>query len=104
MAKKEGIDAVAALVESKDKASYMPGAADMAVKVVAEAGTGKLLGVQLACPSEAALRINAAAVAVQAQMKVHKLAEIETAYAPHFSPVYDPLIVAASECAKLVKK
>ncbi|MES2154513.1 MAG: FAD-dependent oxidoreductase [bacterium] len=103
-AKEEGIDAVAALIESKDKANYMPGAADMAVKVLAERGSGKLLGVQIACPSEAALRINAAAVAVQAGMKVHKLAEIETAYAPHFSPVYDPLIVAASECAKLVKK
>lgn len=103
-AKAEGIDAVAALIESKDKASYMPGAADMAVKVVAERGSGKLLGVQLACPSEAALRINAAAVALQAGMKVHKLAEIETAYAPHFSPVYDPLIVAAGECAKLIKK
>ncbi|MFO1533685.1 MAG: FAD-dependent oxidoreductase, partial [Thermoplasmatota archaeon] len=36
IAKQEGIDAVAALIESKDKASYMPGAADMAVKVVRE--------------------------------------------------------------------
>ncbi len=103
-AKQEGIDCVAALIESKDKAVYMPGSADMAVKVVAERGSGKLLGVQIACPSEAALRINAAAVALQAGMKVQKLAEIETAYAPHFSPVYDPLIVAASECAKLVRR
>lgn len=103
-AKEEGIDAVAALVESKDKAPYLPGSADMAVKVLAERGTGKLLGVQMACPVEAALRINAAAVALQAGLKVSKLAEVETAYAPHFSPVNDPLIVAAAECAKLVRK
>lgn len=102
-AKVEGIDAVAALVESKDKAAYMPTSADMAVKVLAERGSGKLLGVQMACPAESALRINAAAVALQLGAKVHKLADIETAYSPHFSPVYDPLTVAATECAKLVK-
>ncbi len=103
-AKKEGMDPVAYLVESKTKAGYMPGVADMALKLVAEPGTGKLLGCQLAGPEEVALRINTAAVAIQAGLTAKKLAEVETAYAPPFSPVYDPIVVAAAELAKLVRK
>jgi NADPH-dependent 2,4-dienoyl-CoA reductase/sulfur reductase-like enzyme len=102
--KAEGIDCATALVESKSKAAYMPDAGDMAVKVIAERGTGKLLGVQVASPEDAGLRINAAAVAIHAGLKVGKLAEVETAYAPPFSPVWDPLIVAAEQCTKEVRK
>lgn len=102
--KAEGIDCVTALIESKSKAAYLPDAADMAVKVVAEQGTGKLLGAQLVGPEESGLRINAAAVAIHAGLKVGKLAEVETAYAPPFSPVWDPLIVAAEQCAREVRK
>ncbi|MEK6985389.1 MAG: FAD-dependent oxidoreductase [Candidatus Thermoplasmatota archaeon] len=103
-AKGEGIDAVSFLVESKSRAAYMPGAGDMALKLVAEQGTGKLLGCQIAGPEHAGLRINAAAVALQAGLTAKKLAEVETSYAPPFSPVYDPLIVAAAELAKLVRR
>jgi NADPH-dependent 2,4-dienoyl-CoA reductase/sulfur reductase-like enzyme len=102
--KAEGIDCVTALIESKSRAAYMPDAADMAVKVVAEHGSGKLLGAQVVGPEEAGLRINAAAVAIQAGMKVGKLAEVETAYAPPFGPVWDPLIVAAEQCAKEIRR
>lgn len=104
VAKKEGFDVATALVESRNKAAYMPEAHDMAVKLVADRDTGKLLGVQLAGPAESALRINAAAVAIQAGMTVKKLAEVETAYAPPFSPVWDPMLTAASELAKDVRK
>ncbi|MFA5943636.1 MAG: FAD-dependent oxidoreductase [Candidatus Thermoplasmatota archaeon] len=103
-AKKEGFDVAISLVESKSKAAYMPGSRDMAVKMVADGDSGKLLGVELAGPEDCALRINAAAVALQAGMTVRKLAEVETAYAPPFSPVWDPLLVAAGELAKGVRK
>lgn len=103
-AKKEGFDVATSLVESRNKAAYMPEAHDMAVKLVADRDTGKLLGAQLAGPAESALRINAAAVAIQAGLTVKKLAEVETAYSPAFSPVWDPMLTAASELAKDVRK
>jgi NADPH-dependent 2,4-dienoyl-CoA reductase/sulfur reductase-like enzyme len=103
-AKAEGMDVVCAVFEGPDKAPYLPGHGDMAVKVIAEPGSGKLLGVQIAGPAEATLRIDAAAVAVQAGMKVNKLAEVQTAYEPTLSPVRDPLVQAAEQCAKLVKR
>lgn len=103
-AKKEGLDPVTTLVETKSKAAYMPGAGDMAVKMVAERDSGKLLGVELAGPAECGLRINAAAVALQSGLTVKKLAEMEMAYAPSFSQVWDPLLVAAAELSKEVRK
>jgi CoA-dependent NAD(P)H sulfur oxidoreductase len=103
-ARKEGFDVATSLVETKSKASYMPGVRDMAVKMVADRDTGKLLGAELAGPEDAALRINAAAVALQAGMTARKFAEVETMYAPAFGPVWDPLLVAASEIAKQVRK
>lgn len=99
-AKSAGFDVASSLIESPTKAGYMPELGEMAVKMVGDRDTGKLLGVQLACPEDAALRINSAAVAIHAGMKVARLADVETAYAPPFSPVWDPILVAASECAK----
>jgi NADPH-dependent 2,4-dienoyl-CoA reductase/sulfur reductase-like enzyme len=103
-AKREGFDVAISLVEAKSKAAYMPSSRDMAVKMVADRDSGKLLGVEMAGPEDSILRINAAAVALQAGMTVRKLSEVETAYAPPFSQVWDPLLVAASEIAKDVRK
>lgn len=103
-AKKEGFDVATSLVEAKSKAAYMPGSRDMAVKMVADRDSGKLLGVELAGPEDSVLRINAAAVALQAGMTARKLSEVETAYAPPFSMVWDPILVAASEIAKEIRK
>lgn len=103
-AKKEGFDAAVALVEAKNKAAYMPDAHDMAIKMVADRDSGKLLGMQIAGPGDTSMRINAAAVALQAGLTVRKLADVETAYHPGFSPVWDPVLVAAGELAKEVKR
>ncbi|HJQ93556.1 MAG TPA: flavoprotein oxidoreductase, partial [Candidatus Thermoplasmatota archaeon] len=73
-------------------------------KMVADRDSGKLLGVEMAGPEDSILRINAAAVALQAGMTARKLSEVETAYAPPFSQVWDPLLVAASEIAKDVRR
>lgn len=104
LAKKEGFDVATSLVESKTKAAYMPDAFDMAVKLVADRDSGKLLGAQMAGPADSSLRINAAAVAIAAGLTVKKLAEVETAYSPVFSPVWDPMLTAASELAKDLRK
>jgi NADPH-dependent 2,4-dienoyl-CoA reductase/sulfur reductase-like enzyme len=103
-AKKEGFDCVSTLVESKSKAAYMPDAADMAVKMVADRDSGKILGVQLAGPAESGLRIDAAAVAMQAGLTARKFAETEMAYAPSFSTVWNPLLIAAGNLSHETKK
>ncbi|MHB8633770.1 MAG: FAD-dependent oxidoreductase [Thermoplasmatota archaeon] len=92
------------LLEAPSKARYLPDTGDMAVKLVAEAGTGRLLGGQIVGPAEAALRINSVAVALRAKMTVRQLAEVETAYYPALGPVYDPVVNCAVQLAKKLRK
>jgi hypothetical protein len=47
-----------------------------------------------------ALRINAAAVALSAEMSVDAFVQCDLAYAPPFGPVWDPLLTAANQLLK----
>ncbi len=52
----------------------------------------------------AAHRINAPAVALHAGMTVADFAQCDLAYAPPFSPVWDPLLTAANQLLKLIQR
>ncbi len=71
----------------------------MTVKLVAESGTGRLLGAQILGEGQhvgqAAKRIDTVAMALQAGMRVADLVDADLAYAPPFSSVWDPVQQAA---------
>ena len=90
-----GLDAVADVIEGTTRAHYYPGGAGMAVKVVAERGSGRLLGAQIVGGPESAKRIDALAVAVWNEMTVDDFAQMDLGYAPPFSPVWDSTLIAA---------
>ncbi|MEZ5406870.1 MAG: FAD-dependent oxidoreductase [Acidimicrobiales bacterium] len=90
-----GIDAVADVIEGTTRAHYYPGGAGMAVKVVAERGSGRMLGAQIVGGPESAKRIDALAVAVWNEMTVDDFAQLDLGYAPPFSPVWDSTLIAA---------
>ncbi|HEX6787561.1 MAG TPA: flavoprotein oxidoreductase, partial [Acidimicrobiales bacterium] len=81
---------------------YFPAAEAMTVKMVAERGTGRLLGAQIVGGDGAAKRIDTCAVAITAGMTVAEVVELDLAYAPPFSSVWDPVATAAREALKLV--
>ena len=81
-------------VTAKSRAKYYPGAEPMLVRIVHERD-GTVLGAQMAGRDGVAQRINVVAAALQAGMGIEDLADLDLAYAPPFSPVYDPLIQAA---------
>jgi len=91
-----GFAVAVGMVESTTTSGYMPGASAMTVKVVAERATGRLLGAQIvgAGPGSAK-RIDACALAVWNEMSADELAMADMAYAPPFSPVWDPVQIAA---------
>jgi NADPH-dependent 2,4-dienoyl-CoA reductase/sulfur reductase-like enzyme len=94
MAESEGRDPVSATIETTTKAGYFPGAEPMTVRLTAEAG-GLLLGGQIVGRAGSALRIDTVATALWAGMSVHDLVDLDLAYAPPFSSVWDPVQVAA---------
>ncbi|MER6677005.1 FAD-dependent oxidoreductase [Streptomyces sp. NPDC000983] len=101
-ARRAGLQYVTATVESTSRAGYYPGAGTMTVKMLAERRTGRLLGVQIVGGEGAAKRVDVAAVALTAGMTVERMTSLDLGYAPPFSPVWDPVLVAARKAVKAV--
>ncbi len=93
-AKEEGLPASATDVLHKSRAKYYPGSVPLHVRLVHEHG-GRLLGAQLVGREGAAKRVDVVAAALYAGLAVDDLAAFDLSYAPPYSPVYDPLLIAA---------
>jgi NADPH-dependent 2,4-dienoyl-CoA reductase/sulfur reductase-like enzyme len=94
------IDAVAATIKSTTRAGYFPGSGPMWVKLVCERASGRLIGAQIVGTEGAAKRVDVVATAIWAGMTVDEFALLDLGYAPPVSPVYDPLLTAATALAK----
>jgi NADPH-dependent 2,4-dienoyl-CoA reductase/sulfur reductase-like enzyme len=97
-----GFETVAATIQSDSRAGYYPGAQQMTVKLLAERDTGRLLGGQIVGREGAAKRIDVLAVALWNGMTVDQLTGLDLGYAPPFSPVWDPVLVAARKAVDAV--
>jgi NADPH-dependent 2,4-dienoyl-CoA reductase/sulfur reductase-like enzyme len=94
-AERAGFASFATVVETTTRAGYFPGSESMTTKFVVEARTGRLLGAQIVGGSGSAKRIDACAVAISAGLAVDEIVDLDLAYAPPFSGVWDPVLVAA---------
>lgn len=102
-ARRAGFKFVAVTIEATSRAGYYPGAAPMTVKMLAEQRTGRLLGVQIVGREGAGKRVDIAAVALTAGMTVEQMTTLDLGYAPPFSPVWDPVLVAARKAAHAIR-
>jgi NADPH-dependent 2,4-dienoyl-CoA reductase/sulfur reductase-like enzyme len=90
-----GFQVVTATIDAKTRAAYYPGAKPISVKVIAERNTGRLLGAQILGEEGAAKRIDVFATALWNEMTTDDLLNVDLSYAPPFSPVWDPVLIAA---------
>jgi NADPH-dependent 2,4-dienoyl-CoA reductase/sulfur reductase-like enzyme len=89
--------------ESTTRAGYYPETSPITVKLIVEHRTGRLLGGQIVGRSEgAAKRIDTLAVALWTRMTVEEMTALDLGYAPPFSPVWDPVLIAARKAADAV--
>ncbi|WP_408996925.1 FAD-dependent oxidoreductase [Streptomyces ipomoeae] len=102
-AHRAGLQYVTVTIESTSRAGYYPGAAPMTVKLLAERRTGRLLGLQIVGREGAGKRVDIAAVALTAGMTVEQMTALDLGYAPPFSPVWDPILVAARKAVTAVR-
>jgi NADPH-dependent 2,4-dienoyl-CoA reductase/sulfur reductase-like enzyme len=98
-----GFDHLSATVDSTTRAGYYPGAEEIATKLVFEKGSGRLLGGQIVGGEAAAKRIDVIATALWNEMRVDEVLNLDLSYAPPFSPVWDPVLIAARKAARLVE-
>jgi len=91
-----GFEAVSVSVDSTTRAGYYPGARPIRTKLVAERGSGRLLGAQIVGEEGAAKRIDVLATALWHETTVSELLNVDLSYAPPFSPLWDPVLIAAA--------
>ena len=70
---------------------YMPGAKEIALRVVVDAKDGRILGAQAVGEEGAGWRINIFALAIHGGMTLYDLMDTELAYNPPVSQMYDPI-------------
>lgn len=84
-------------------AGYYPGAEAMALKLLFDPTTGRVLGAQAVGGAGVDKRIDVLAVAIQAGMTVFDLEEMELAYAPQYGSAKDPINMAGFVAGGLLR-
>ncbi len=98
-----GFAYVTAVVDSTTTAGYMPDSQPIRVKLLAERRSGRLLGAQIVGRQAAGKRIDALAIAIWNSMSVDEVLGLDLSYAPPFSPVWDPVLIAARKAQEAVE-
>jgi len=94
-AREAGFDPASETITAGSRSGYYPGAADTTVTLTADRESGRLLGGAITGTDRAAVRIDTVATALEAGMTVAEVERLDLQYAPPFSPVWDPVLVAA---------
>ncbi|WP_254762868.1 FAD-dependent oxidoreductase [Natrinema marinum] len=97
-AREAGFDPVSVTISASSRAHYYPDGAELTVTLLADRESGRLLGGSVV-GREGAKRIDTVATALNAGMTVPELQTADLAYAPPFSPVWDPILTAAKVLA-----
>jgi NADPH-dependent 2,4-dienoyl-CoA reductase/sulfur reductase-like enzyme/rhodanese-related sulfurtransferase len=95
-AEREGFHPIQAIVRGFDRAHYYPGQKESTLKVITDKETGRILGGQAIGEGPSDKFIDILAMALHAKMTCEELASVDLSYAPPFSPVLSPVIVAAN--------
>ena len=90
-----GFDPVTVYVPGYDRDSFVQGSELINIKMVADRGTRKLLGVQIVGKGDVAKRIDVASTVIAQGGEVGDIAALDLGYAPSFSQAMDIIIVAA---------
>jgi NADPH-dependent 2,4-dienoyl-CoA reductase/sulfur reductase-like enzyme len=98
-ARAEGFTPVAARIQANPRPRYFPGA-KTTVELVADRATRRLVGGSVIGEDGAAGRIGVIATALTSRMRVDEFEQLDLAYSPPFSSVWDPLLVAAQQLMK----
>ncbi|MDF2501150.1 MAG: npr [Anaerosporomusa subterranea] len=94
-AKQLGYDYITVMVAGPDKPHYM-GAKSITIKLIADANTRKVLGMQAVGEGEVAKRVDVAAAVLTMGGTIDDLFDIDLSYAPPYNSPIDNLAVAAN--------
>lgn len=90
-----GMDLASVTIDATTQAGYMPGSTPIHVRMLADRRDGRVVGTQIVGGPGSGKRIDTAATAMWAGLSVSDVVTLDLAYAPPFSPVWDPIQTAA---------
>jgi NADPH-dependent 2,4-dienoyl-CoA reductase/sulfur reductase-like enzyme/rhodanese-related sulfurtransferase len=93
-AAKAGFTFFTSLTRDHSHAHYYPGAKPVMIKVIAEEGTGRLLGAQVLGEQGVDKRVDVLATAIAGKLSVFDLETLDLAYSPPFGSANDPVNTA----------
>lgn len=97
---KHGFKASSHTISEKSRAHYYPGGKPITITLVFDTATQKLLGAQMVGADGVAKRNDVLATAITAGMTLRDVENLDLCYAPPYSPVYDPILIAARQARK----
>jgi len=95
-AKEQGFDTVCATVSGPDRPHFYEGAQPIIIKLIAEKATGNILGAQMLGLGDVAKRLDIVVSFLSFNGTVERLAALDLAYAPPYSPAMDNIITTAN--------
>jgi NADPH-dependent 2,4-dienoyl-CoA reductase/sulfur reductase-like enzyme len=98
-ARAEGFSPAVARIEANSRPRYYQGVKTV-VELVADRTTRRLVGGSVIGEDGAAGRIDVIATALQTRMRVDEFEQLDLAYSPPFTPVWDPILIAAQQLIK----
>jgi NADPH-dependent 2,4-dienoyl-CoA reductase/sulfur reductase-like enzyme/rhodanese-related sulfurtransferase len=102
-AAKAGFSFFSSVTIDPNHAGYFPGSRAMRIKILAEDGTGRLLGAQIVGEDGVDKRIDVFATAIAGKMTVFDLESLDLAYAPPFGSANDPVNTAGFVADHIVR-
>lgn len=91
-AKEEGFDPISVVTIVDEKAHYYPGAGLLAVKMIADRKTERLLGVQVVGDGAVDKVVDIAVTGIMLKGTLTQLSDLDFAYAPPFSTAIHPFV------------
>ncbi len=99
-AQASGFDVVTETIIAPCKVAMMPGSEKLWITTIADKRSKRLLGVNMIGKDGVVLRANTFAVAIQHKMTIDEIQQWDLAYSPPFTPLWDPVLVAANSLSK----
>lgn len=95
-----GFRPVTETISALSRVGMMPGSKRLNVTLIADKSSRRLLGANLWGGEGAVLRSNICATLIQHKITIDDMQQLDLVYSPPFSPLWDPLLVAANTVRK----
>jgi rhodanese-related sulfurtransferase len=82
-------------LSAQDRPHYWPETKDIAIQIIFESGSRRVVGVQVVGEGDVTKRVDVATQLIQRGATLDEFSHMEHAYAPPYSPALDPLGIAA---------